>query len=230
MGKNNDYYSEKLSASKLKHCYDIAPPRIQQYLEAEIQYVLNIIKVTDIVLELGCGYGRVLGRLARKARSVYGIDTSDESLWFAQNILADVSNIKLYKMNAASLDFQDEKFDVVIAIQNGISAFKVNPRKLIQESIRVTKTGGKILISSYSEKIWESRLDWFIRQSEEGLLGEIDLKKSKNGTIIGRDGFSATTYAPKDFLRLSSELNLISTIEEVDESSIFLVIQVNHNY
>lgn len=224
----NDYYSEKLSVLRLKRCYEIAPPRIQQHLEAEIQYVLEKIKSTDTVLELGCGYGRVLARLAMKAKFVYGIDTSEESLWYAQEFLANFSNIELRKMNAISLDYQDQLFDVVIAIQNGISAFKVDPNKLIRESIRVTKSGGRILISSYSERIWECRLDWFIKQSEEGLLGEIDLKKTENGVIVCKDGFVATTYTPEDFSRLSSELKLISTVEEVDESSIFWVIQVNH--
>jgi hypothetical protein len=51
----NNYYSEKLAAEHLKKCYDIAPPRVQQYLEAEIQYVLSHIKTHDLVIELGCG-------------------------------------------------------------------------------------------------------------------------------------------------------------------------------
>ncbi|UCG03215.1 MAG: class I SAM-dependent methyltransferase [Candidatus Heimdallarchaeota archaeon] len=225
-----EYYSTKLSALRLKRCYEIAPPRIQQYLEAEIKFILENIKSTDHVLELGCGYGRVLARLAEEAQFVSGIDTSEESLLYAQEYLTDFSNIKLHKMNAVSLDFEDQMFQVVIAIQNGISAFKVDPYKLIQESIRVTKTGGKVLFSSYSEKIWEKRLDWFIKQSEEGLIGEIDMEKSKNGIIVCKDGFIASTYTPEDFTRLSSELKLNSTVEEVDESSIFWVIQVNYNH
>ena len=219
------YYSEKLSASQLKRCYDIAPPRIQQYLEAEIEYVLAQISFSDVVLELGCGYGRVLARLAMKAKSVYGIDTSIESLEYAQEFLSDFTNVELHKMDATSLDLQNQMFDVVIAIQNGISAFQVNPIKLIRESIRVTKIGGRILLSSYSEKIWEARLDWFIKQSKDGLLGEIDYKKTRNGTIVCKDGFVARTFTSEDFLRLSSDLELKARIEEVDESSIFCIIQ-----
>ncbi|MFX1284301.1 MAG: class I SAM-dependent methyltransferase [Promethearchaeota archaeon] len=222
-----EYYLKKLSALNLKRCYDIAPPRIQQYLEAEIQYVLDNIKTTDVILELGCGYGRVLARLAMKASSIYGIDTSKDSLLYAYEFLAEFLNVKLHKMNAASLNFKNKTFDVVMAIQNGISAFKVNPQKLIQESIRVTKSGGKVLFSSYSDKIWEARLDWFIKQSEEGLLGEIDLEKTGRGVIICKDGFKATTYTVEDFSTITSEMGLNVTIEEVDQSSIFCVIYVN---
>ncbi|MFX0085174.1 MAG: class I SAM-dependent methyltransferase [Candidatus Hodarchaeota archaeon] len=218
------YYSEKLSADRLKHCYDIAPPRIKQYLEAEIKYVLDNIEPTDVVLELGCGYGRVLAKLAEKSKVIYGIDTSKPSINLAKEFLENFSNIKLFQMNARSLLFEDDFFDVIVVIQNGISAFKIDPHDLIKESLRVTKEGGKILISSYSEKIWADRLEWFILQSKEGLLGEIDFEKTKNGKIVCIDGFEATTYSKGDFIELISELALNATIKEVDQSSIFCTI------
>ena len=34
--KTNSYYSQKISGERLKLCYSIAPPRVKQYLEAEI--------------------------------------------------------------------------------------------------------------------------------------------------------------------------------------------------
>ncbi|MFX0015651.1 MAG: class I SAM-dependent methyltransferase [Promethearchaeota archaeon] len=223
-----EYYSKKLSALRLKRCYEIASPRIKQYLEAEIQYVLGQIIPSDTVLELGCGYGRVLGRLSKKAQTVYGIDISEASIILAQEFLTDLSNVKLQIMNAQSLAFADQVFDMVIAIQNGLSAFKGDPNETIKESIRVTKPGGKVLFSSYSEKIWEERLNWFIQQSKNGLLGEIDLEKSKKGEIICKDGFKATTYTPEYFSLLSMKLGLKTEIKEIDQSSIFWIIHVNH--
>jgi len=226
--KENDYYSEKLSALHLKQCYEIANPRIQQYLEAEIQYVLRYIKPNDTVLELGCGYGRVLSRLAQKAKKVYGIDTSEESLRLARDIFSDIPNIELNKMNAKSLSFEDQMFDLVIAIQNSISAFKVDPQEVIKESLRVTKHGGKIILSSYSQNIWKARLEWFIQQSKEGLLGEIDLQNTKDGVIVCKDGFEATTFNLDDFIIITSDMKLKAITEEVDKSSIFCVITAEH--
>ena len=40
-----DYYSEKLSANKLKRCYDLVKPRIAQYLAAEINFVSVVSSV-----------------------------------------------------------------------------------------------------------------------------------------------------------------------------------------
>jgi len=58
------YYSHKLSAIQLKRVYDIAPPGVRQYLDAEVSHVLEKIRPADLVLELGCGYGRILPKLA----------------------------------------------------------------------------------------------------------------------------------------------------------------------
>jgi 2-polyprenyl-6-hydroxyphenyl methylase/3-demethylubiquinone-9 3-methyltransferase len=125
-------------------------------------------------------------------------------------------------MDAVNLEFGDDYFDAVLCIQNGISAFHVNQTDLIKESIRVAKHGGLILFSSYSSKFWEHRLEWFQLQSEAGLLGEIDYEKTKNGVIVCKDGFTATTVSPEQFESLTSGLKDIHVnITEVDESSIF---------
>ena len=63
------YYQQKLSAQRLKLCYDIAPKRVRQYFEAEINFVLDKINSSDQVLELGCGCGRILQILLAKAKN-----------------------------------------------------------------------------------------------------------------------------------------------------------------
>jgi len=54
----SSYYTEKLAAERLRACYDLAPPRTKAYLEAEIQFVLQKMFPSMVVLELGCGYGQ----------------------------------------------------------------------------------------------------------------------------------------------------------------------------
>ncbi len=220
------YYSEKLSAERLQLCYEIAPPRVKQYLEAEIEFVLDKIRQTDLVLELGCGYGRVLQKLVEKAKTVFGIDTSRASLFLVEKTIGKIPSLHLSVMNAVELGFSDRKFDTVICIQNGISAFKVNKRKLIEEAIRVTRSGGTILFSSYSEHFWEDRLEWFRLQSEYGLIGEIDENVSKDGIIVCKDGFRCDTIGPDEFISFTSNYGIESIITEVDGSSIFCEIRV----
>ncbi len=222
----DQYYASKLSAEKLKKCYDVATARVVEYLEAEITHVLTHIEKADNVLELGCGYGRVLDRLVQAAQFVVGIDTSISSLELAKVLYQIKSKCHVFQMDAATLGFQDNTFSKTICIQNGISAFKTDPRKLMMESVRVTKKGGTCLFSSYSDAFWDHRLEWFVIQSREGLLGEIDWNETKKGIIVCKDGFKSTTFRKDDFLTLTSSLELEAEIVEVDQSSVFCEINV----
>lgn len=215
------YYKEKLSASQLLRCYEIAPARIRQYLAAEIQFVVSNIQGRELVLELGCGYGRVMKEVSQSVGRIIGNDISKMSLELAKQHMKGSANYDVFLMDASHMSFRPCIFDAVYCIQNGISAFRVNIRNLLAESLRVTKEGGAILFSSYSPKIWEARLDWFKKQSNLGLIGEIDDEKTCEGTIVCKDDFKATTVTTDQFAELTSEFGLTATIEEVDESSIF---------
>jgi len=213
------YYSDKLSAEDLKRCYDIAPPRVQQYLAAEIEHVRSRIKTGGIVLELGCGYGRVLAALGSSAARFVGIDISFSSLHAAQNYIREYNNVFLYLMDAVNMGFRSACFDVVFCIQNGISAFHVDQHALIISAASVTKPGGRVLFSSYAEEFWDDRMAWFRIQSAHGLLGEIDDDKTGDGVIVCKDGFRATTVSREDFLQLTDTLGKKVSIEKVDNSN-----------
>ena len=124
-------------------------------------------------------------------------------------------------MDASKMAFRPRIFDAVFCIQNGISAFGVNKESLIAEALRVTKHNGAILFSSYSPKIWQERLDWFRKQSQLGLVGEIDEEKTHDGTIMCKDGFTSTMVGKNQFTELFNELGLEASIIEVDDSSVF---------
>lgn len=219
--RKGTYYKDKLSANKLLKCYEIANPRIRQYLDAEIQFVLSNIHGADLVLELGCGYGRVMKAVSPRVSMIIGNDISKSSLELAKSYMKPYRNYKLFQMDASNMGFRPCIFDAVFCIQNGISAFGVDKKLLIAEAIRVTKNNGLILFSSYSPKIWKERLGWFRKQSQMGLLGEIDEEKTQEGTIVCKDGFKAGTVTDDEFLALFAQFGLKASITEVDESSVF---------
>mgnify|MGYP003583755159 CR=1 FL=1 len=216
----NSYYSDKLNSNNLKRCYEIAPDRIKQFLEAEIEYTLSKIRNTDTALDLGCGYGRVAERLAVKSKEIIGIDISKDNIDLANRFFAR-ENASYLEMNASNLKFNDNTFDITLCLQNGISAFKLEPLALIRESLRVTKKGGLLLISTYSDKIWDARLKWFELQANEGLIGDIDYQLTKNGCIVCKDNFTATTYTKDDFTILASHFDVEVQITEYDNSILF---------
>jgi SAM-dependent methyltransferase len=221
LGTPGGYYSRGLSGTRLLRCYEIAPPRVRRYLDAEIEFVLSRIAPGDTVLDLGCGYGRVARELARLARRVVGIDTSSESLVLARDTVDPALPCEFVEMDARALIFEDGTFDVVVCIQNGISAFGIEPLALVREALRVTRRGGRALFSSYSPRFWGPRLEWFELQAECGLVGEIDRAQTGNGVIVCRDGFRATTFGTQEFEEVTAALGVDAKITEVDGSSVF---------
>jgi 2-polyprenyl-6-hydroxyphenyl methylase/3-demethylubiquinone-9 3-methyltransferase len=218
------YYDERLAGERLKKIYDLSTPRIRQYLESEIAFVLDRIHPGALVLDLGCGYGRAIPQIAKKASYIVGIDNSFGNLVYGVEYLKTVSNYSFICMNAGELGFRPQMFDAVICIQNGISAFHVDQKILIKEAVRVCKSGGAVMFSTYSPKFWESRLEWFELQSEAGLLGEIDMEKTRDGIIVCKDGFTATTASAERFLELTRDLSVKMEMTETDDSSLFCVI------
>jgi 2-polyprenyl-6-hydroxyphenyl methylase/3-demethylubiquinone-9 3-methyltransferase len=215
------YYSKKLSGERLRRCYEIAPARARQYLEAEIRHAVGRLRPEGRVLELGCGYGRVARRLATVARCVVGIDTAFESLALARKLTRAGAACEHLCMDAAALAFAAGSFDAVLCLQNGICAFGVDRASLLGEALRVTREGGLVLFSSYSDKFWPHRLAWFEAQAAEGLVGPVDRAASGNGVIVCTDGFRAGRLTARDFHRLCSQIGVKGQVTEVDESSIF---------
>ncbi len=213
------YYACKLSGRRLERCYEVASPRVRQYLEAEIVHALSRLRPTDSVLELGCGTGRIAQRLAEVAHRVVGIDTAPESLALAREIVHD-RNCEFLEMNALDLDFPDGSFDAVLCLQNGICAFSVDPAALMRESLRVTRAGGIVLFSSYADGFWEERLAWFEAQAAEGLLGAVDRETSRDGVIVCEGGFRAGRMTPEGFRELCARMGVEGEVVEVDGSSV----------
>ena len=223
----NRYYAQKLSAQRLERCYAVAPPRVRQFLEAEIAHVKKRI-TGGRILDLGCGYGRTIRPLLSPSLCLVGIDNSHSNLVMARSYVgARPAACAFFQMDAAALGFADGRFDATLCLQNGISAFRVDPVRLLREMLRVTRMGGVLLLSSYAEGFWDHRLEWFQRQSEAGLLGEIDYGATGNGVIVCKDGFKAVTFTPADFTALAHAVEIEPLIYEIDGSSLFCEMRVS---
>lgn len=220
----SNYYTEKLNSKKLFQVYDTSLPSVIQYLNAEISYVKDHLLSTLHVLELGAGYGRIVKELAPFCQSVTGIDISEDNVALSKEYLKNISNVHIEVMDVHNITFI-RHFEVVLCLQNGMSAMCLS-RDSILKILGSVVQGGQAYFSSYSEKFWSHRLKWFHEQASKGLLGEIDLEKTKDGVIICKDGFKSITYSLKDLEEMGKSLGYKYFIKEVDESSVFFVIQL----
>jgi phosphatidylethanolamine/phosphatidyl-N-methylethanolamine N-methyltransferase len=114
----------------------------------------------DRVLEVGVGTG-INAALYPRHCQVTGIDFSASMLEKARERVSrkGLPHVRLMEMDAASLKFADESFDIVYApyLVNCVS----DPVKVVSEMRRVCKPGGKIVILNHfrsASPVW-SRLD-----------------------------------------------------------------------
>ena len=122
----DNYYDQNLNAQKLYQVYQSKYCGVSQYLEAEISYVKNHLQGTEQILELGAGYGRIMKELAPFCRSIVGIDISRENVEFGREYLKEMENAQLLIMDAHHIQLE-ASFDVILCLQNGLSAMKVFP-------------------------------------------------------------------------------------------------------
>ena len=221
----DNYYTNSLNAQRLWQVYDTAIPRVSEYLQRETAFVRDRLKKTDAVLEIAAGYGRIMKELAPFVGSITGIEISGGNVHFGEEYLKNIANTELLVMDAHNIDY-DSCFDAVLCLQNGLSAIRADvPEAFAAKVIRALKIGGKAYFSTYHPNFWEQRIAWFQEQARKGLIGELDMEKTKNGVIICKDGFRATTHSITDLEKIGRSTNCGWQIFEVDDSSIFLVVE-----
>jgi SAM-dependent methyltransferase len=103
------------------------------------------------VVDVGCGEGYLTLEAARFARSVIGIDRSDEVLERARALATRrrVTNVQWRKGDLARLPLTDASVDLALLSQ--ALHHSMDPEEVIGEATRVLRPGGQILILDLRE-------------------------------------------------------------------------------
>lgn len=125
------------------------------------------INPDDVILDVGCGGGININRMAKDAKKVYGIDYSIESVKLSREVnekLIDNGQVEIHEGNVKDLPFEDNTFDIVTAFETVY--FWPDIEKCFGEVKRVLKPGGTFLIGMESNgsdnfimKFWKHFID-----------------------------------------------------------------------
>ena len=151
-------------------------PLIKDWLKKENNYLKRNIKKNAIVLDVGCGFGRNIRVITAIAKKIVAIDNNKPLCEKIIKKLSEFRNVYFFCKNAKKIHFGDNTFDYVICMGNTFGDFGKDKLKILKEMKRVTKKGGKIFVSVYSEKALD------IRKKEYRRIG-IKIKEISNGTI-----------------------------------------------
>jgi ubiquinone/menaquinone biosynthesis C-methylase UbiE len=100
------------------------------------------------VIEFGCGTGYFTKAIAKNAKHVIATDLSDEMLEEAKVKLKEYQNVTIEKADCENTSFPLERFDTVFMVN--VIHFIQNIHKCLQESNRILKDGGLLLLADYT--------------------------------------------------------------------------------
>jgi len=79
----------------------------------DAERIIPFLNESSVVLDIGCGVGRVEKYLFDHCREIYGLDISDMMVRIAKERLRGLPNVRLQKANAAKeIPFPSEAFDL----------------------------------------------------------------------------------------------------------------------
>ena len=129
--------------------YSLGSPELLERATREIVVQLErwgILSRDRVVLDIGCGIGRLEVELASRVAAVHGMDVSMQMINAALRRCAPLSNVHLLKVTGRDMaDYSDASFDAAIAIDT----FPYINR-YFAEAQRVLKPGGDFVIANFS--------------------------------------------------------------------------------
>jgi ubiquinone/menaquinone biosynthesis C-methylase UbiE len=126
-----------------------------QYMQeqnAKIEDALNNMehKLTELVLDMGCGTGFLFHHINNTTKLLVGIDTSSKLLQEAKKRTKSMSNTLLIRADADNTPFPDHVFDRVFAIT--LLQNMPDPTKTIMEMKRVSKLEAVFVLTGLKKK------------------------------------------------------------------------------
>ena len=173
--KSNEDFDDLVKKLELQ-ALETAEERFPLYLEVGL-------KEADMVLDVGCGSGMVTRDLAILTKGkVVGVDTSKDMIKVAKKVLINFDNVELFVSDSEKLNFDDNTFDIVTC--NLVLMWSSNPQQLVNEMVRVTKSGGIVLASL--EPDYGGKLHYPEDQKVDPIFAGEAIKKRGGDPHIGR--------------------------------------------
>jgi SAM-dependent methyltransferase len=163
-------------------------------------------------LELGCGTGIFLERVARSGAAIVGIDLSEDLLAKARARMRPFANVVLARGNAETLPYPDASFDVVY----GSSVLHhLDLDAALREAHRVLRPGGRIVFAEPNAINPQLVLLFRVRHLRERFgvsPDELAFSRWRARAALAEAGFVDVHVTPYDFLHPSTPRALVPAV------------------
>lgn len=117
-----------------------------------MHFIHQYLKPESKVIEIGAGTGRYSVKLGKEGYDVTALELVEANLEVMKKNIGYLKNVKALQGDALDLSrFEDKSFDVTLLLGPMYHLFSLEDQhKALDEAIRVTKTGGVILVAFLS--------------------------------------------------------------------------------
>jgi len=142
---DRDYYHQRY----LNLSFGLSAEKRRSYLfKARTVALQKVLPKPELILEIGCGVGHMSKYLARLPNRpcVHASDLSEDALGLARQYLKDEDNIRLHRLDAHALPFQENTFHVITAFD--VIEHLSQPSRFAEEAFRTLCLSGILMIST----------------------------------------------------------------------------------
>ncbi len=154
-------FSQRMLTEHLSQEHDLASRRAS-LVEAHVRFIAELISELDNgrILDLGCGPGLYLHRLARLGHRGRGIDFSPAAIRYARSVAArEELDCHFEQADLRKADF-GEGFDLVLLIYGQINVFKRrDARKILRRAYSALAPGGVLVLEPQTPEVIRGSVD-----------------------------------------------------------------------
>jgi ubiquinone/menaquinone biosynthesis C-methylase UbiE len=153
--------SKTLSDARMSVAFTEDEHELNRSGAATTQFLLDNVGIgaDDVVLEIGCGVGRVGKHLARHCRRWIGSDVSPNMLRFAAENAGGLENVEFVELSGYDLrPIANESIDIVYCTVVFPHLSQWDRYSYVEDAFRVLRSGGKLYVDNVnlcSESGWK---------------------------------------------------------------------------
>jgi SAM-dependent methyltransferase len=179
------------------------------YYDAMARIIARVHPQAASMVEVGCGLGMFTFAMASRNQDLKIVagDISDYAVTVAGSKLAPFANVKIMRLDAEDLPFENASVDIVTAFD--VAEHLPNPEKLMEAAWRVLRPGGTFIFTTPNPTSLGARI------KRKGQVGEVP--DDKRFWFALRDA-THINLQPPSFWR---QLCLQSGFEKIEDGSDF---------
>lgn len=186
----SDFFIRKEQSEFISKVYSETPLVIQGLFRQESEMLRTALAGASRVLEVGCGFGRVLEWVPAGVKYA-GVDIS---IHYLQEARTRNPGPDWICGDATRLPFAGGSFDAVFCVQNTLGNMEGIEEKVLSEMRRVCCRRGRLILSVYSEDSFETRRLWYDRLVDAGIFRRIWLDPKRPRITRSDTGWSSRCF------------------------------------